>query len=267
MNSFSFYYEFFLWISFILSFFFFLYVIFQIKNPKKNSLIGLESLKLLAVVGFVITLLSLFSYAPFVFFGFSFDIGTILMIVNTLFLILHIIYWVKICKKKKAIKMFVERMKENQVKNSQPVKTNNGETQNPNTVESVQSASNTTVLPSNTPIPNYTKTKGEGEKSTTDLAALLTSVFTIPLEALIYFTNLETDIEWVSLWGSEEFAREVKYLPDETKTLMILLMVISLGASYFLIFRKGKNYSNKATWVKIINAINIIAGIVIIMLQ
>ena len=40
-------------------------------------------------------------------------------------------------------------------------------------------------------------------------------------------------------------------------------MVISLGVSYFLIFKKGKNYSNKATWVKIINAINIIAGIVI----
>ncbi len=268
-------------ICLVVSIFIFFYVMLQMNNPKKNNLIGLESLKLLTVVGFVINLYGLPLYVPyfFTYLEYIFYEPSIIipLLVSMLFLVLHIVHWVKICKKKKAIRMYVEKMNGAAVNNSQSTGVNNSETQNTvhtensNSEEYSQAEQTAPVPPIGTPIPNYTKSisqnNAKGEKSTTDLAALLTSIFTIPLEALIYFTNLETDTEWVSLWGSEKFEREVTYLPDETKTLMILLMLVSLGVSYFLIFRKGKNYSNKATWVKIINAINIIAGIVIIMLQ
>ncbi len=99
-----------------------------------------------------------------------------------------------------------------------------------------------------------------------DLYALIISLLTLPIEAIIGLTSFEEDIEFVDRsdsWKPSGFEK-VTYIPEEVKMLMIILLIASIGISLFLVLRNGKNHSNKATWVKMLTVVNIIGGIVIL---
>ncbi len=105
-------------------------------------------------------------------------------------------------------------------------------------------------------------------KSVFDFYALILALANMPIQIYLYVTNLEEKIIWLTreealAIGSWKGYKTKYYFPDEIKSAMVILAIIFLILSMFLIQFKGKNTSNKATWVKIINVINVIGEIIL----
>lgn len=118
---------------------------------------------------------------------------------------------------------------------------------------------NNNIVEKNGPIIEKTQNK---PNALNDLYALIISLVTFPTLLFIYLTNVtEKEITHTGAWATTS---TVYSISDSIKCIIILLAVASVIGSMFLILHKGKNNSNKATWVKILNVINIIGSIIIL---
>ncbi len=110
---------------------------------------------------------------------------------------------------------------------------------------------------------NSTTENKKNEANTSyDLYALVISIVTLPTLLFIYLTNVtEKEIIHPGAWATTS---TVYSISDSIKAVIILLSVASAVISMYLILHKGKNNSMKATWVKILNVINIIGEIIIL---
>ncbi len=116
---------------------------------------------------------------------------------------------------------------------------------------------NNNIVEANSPVVKKTEAN-----TLHDLYALIISLATLPTLLFIYLTNVtEKEITRTGAWATTS---TVYSISDSIKCMIILLAVASVVGSMFLILHKGKNNSNKATWVKILNIINIIGSIIIL---